>query len=357
MAKKQKRHRHRESADVVRGPSRTRLAGERIVNPFDIPAPKGANPGPIKRSTAWKPRLVDQSEGDPEEAAAFAPRVGDVMPADRRNRRVSGAALEAAQRRMAGTRIEDDNDESEEDDVHPLDEGDDEEEPEAEPDESRQQADAAVQLTPDPPSLLMNRAPYNAGTPAKVRTPHPSEQYEQPQAVQSPSTVRKTGVEIHSNGVMTHPSGLMLMKVSVKCVDSLWDWIRGDEDLGKSFLGAPITTSLALHQYIQYIAKAEESATSIIRSVYWNDGGHGQHLGFIMLAPILANERTALMHVYLEKSVRGGLGKMIAPLVDMAEAFAPGLHLAVWSSDDVWARLHRRLLEPLGFTPRVMFIR
>lgn len=354
MAKKQKRHRHRESADVVRGPSRTRLAGERIVNPFDIPAPKGANPGPIKRSTAWKPRLVDQSEGDPEEAAAFAPRVGDVMPVDRRNRRVSGAALEAAQRRMAGTRIEDDSDENDEADEEGS-ESEDQEEPEAEPDESRQQADEAVQLweavqfRPDPP--------YVAPVPAKARTPHPSEQYEQPQTTQSPSTVRKTGVEIHSNGVMTHPSGLMLMKVTVKCVDSLWDWIRGDEDLGKSFLGAPITTSLALHQYIQYIAKAEESATSIIRSLYWNDGGHGQHLGFIMLAPILANERTALMHVYLEKSVRGGLGKMIAPLVDMAEAFAPGLHLAVWSSDDVWARLHRRLLEPLGFTPRVMFIR
>lgn len=343
----QKQRRQTATEDVVRGPARTRVEGTGI-NPFTIPTPKGKNPGPITRSVAWKPPAT--TAVDEEEMAAFGGNgggraIGDVMPTDGRNRRVSAAALEAAQRRMQGVRIEpdpDDNDEDEQEQGEPASD-------DSETDETPFETQLIEQTRMAPPIPL---------TPVKARAPHPSEQYDEPPvAVQMPAP--KSGVKVSPNGdVITHPSGLYITKVTVACIDHLWDWIRTDGDHGKSFLGMPITTSLALHQYIQYIAKAEEQAHSAIRSIYWYGNGSGlNHLGFVMLSPILAQERTALMHIYLEKSMRGGLAKIVGPLVDMAEAYAPGMHLAVYSADDVWARLHKRLLTPLGFREQVMFIR
>lgn len=335
----------REDQSVVRGPSR-------VVNPFGdfkIPAPKGKNPGPVARSVAWKPRAQPAAE-DPEEAAAFGGRqVGDVLPQDARNRRVSAAALSAAQQRMHGQPLDTDDEQDEQEEEY-------EQEAEAEEEEVTEQDEPAPQHHPPNPPFRRPPAP----APAKSRVLHESEQYEPaPVATQMPAS--RSGVKILNGGdIITHPNGLYVTKVTIKCVDRLWDWIRSDGDHGKSFLGAPITTSLALHQYIQYVAKAEEQAQSCIRSIFWYGNGaepDANHLGFVMLSPILAEERTALMHVYLKKDARNTLGKMIGPLVDMAEAFAPGMHLAVYSRDEAWARLHKRLLEPLGFTSRIMFIR
>lgn len=135
--------------------------------------------------------------------------------------------------------------------------------------------------------------------------------------------------------------------------DRLWDWIRADKDYGQAFLGQRFSTSLALHTFMAQLIRVEAQGLAIIRAIHY--GPH--HLGFAMLAPILAAERTALLHVYLQAEVRAQLAQFIAPLVDMAQQIAPGVHLAVVSADAAWARLHRQILAPLGFTEHVMFIR
>lgn len=322
------------------------------VNPFGVRRPSGPVPKiNHKRSVPYTPRIAQTEKADAEETAAFAgPRVGDVMPTGTvRSREVSRAALgdlgelSPAQMRMRGmpTRPEDEGMTAEE-----LDETEGQG-----PDlqfASVEEFERAVQNR----ALEMLNAQTKHANPEKPIARHPADAYDQRASATDGQGVGAMRT-LHANGLVEHASGLSIVKLTIHDVDRLWDWLRGDGDQGESFLGHRISTSLALHQFVQQLAAAETQGMASIRSIY----GAKEHLGFAMLAPILAAEQTALMHIYLREDIRGSLAQIVGPLVEMAQVVAPGLHLAVWSPDDVWARLHRKVLTPYGFKERTMFIR
>lgn len=329
------------------------------VNPFGkVPPPRGGYNGPIPKSTKYVPPSTSNSEIDEQEATAFrrGVEIGDEMPQDARNRRVSQAALDpklltAAQRWMRGVKLEEDDNESE---------GEDSESSEAadEPVElTREMFDKAVQEQVQRVfQAQQEKLSREAQTQAPVRSAtaaapaHPAAEFDP-----TMRRIEQNGKQLMGNasGIIRHPSGLSIAPLTLVDIDRLWDWIRADDDRGKSFLSRDVRTSIELHQYMMAIVNSEKDHLAMIRAVHGGD----QHLGFAMLAPILAEERTAIMHVYLQKEFRGSLAQIVGPLVDMAQAVVPGVHLAVWSPDDTWARLHRKLLTPHGFTERVMFIR
>ncbi len=149
---------------------------------------------------------------------------------------------------------------------------------------------------------------------------------------------------------------LVAQVVTVTDVDHLWDWLRADRANGASdsFLGQSHATSMDLHAAVRFlVVDAEQARVGMIRSIY-----HGpHHLGFAMLAPILADEASALLHVYLRAEVRGQLAQFLQPLIEIAEQVVPGYHLVAYTLDPVMRRLQRQILTPLGFIEHVLFVR
>lgn len=146
---------------------------------------------------------------------------------------------------------------------------------------------------------------------------------------------------------------LSLRAATVDDLDRLWDWVRADGDHGASFFSKPMPSSVALHTFVSALGQAEVQGLAAIRSVVFEEN----HLGFAMLLPILASERTAMMHIYLRADVRGHLAQLVPTLVDLAAQTVPGYALAVISHDATLARMHRALFAPLGFAEHTMFLR
>lgn len=152
--------------------------------------------------------------------------------------------------------------------------------------------------------------------------------------------------------------GVTVRPVTIEDGDRLWDWIRADGDHGAAFLSRPMQTSMDLHGVMHALITAESAGTALMRAVYYEGATEGdQHLGFAALAPILPVEQVAVMHIYLRPEVRGQLAALTGPLVQVASSILPTYKLAVVSHDAAWARLHRQVLLPLGFTEHVMFVR
>lgn len=371
----------------------------RRVNPFSAPKPKGKNPGKIpkseryvppdqgRRASASAPRVGSrrQDVADDEEAAAFAPRAGREVPAGSpRNRLVSAAALDASRRRMTGNFDPDDetarhhralladgeggandidSDDPPEFQRAALDERDaayateriDEEIAsgvQAVIDELKKAGKWHEAVEPTRTTTTARVPPTMAPQGAHVqRAPqHPADEF----TPNHRQTKEQAHVQALPKGALAHPSGLIAMPVRVGDVDRLWDWLRADADKGQAFLGKPMTTSVALHAQIRFLVEqTEPEGVAIIRSLYW----HEEHFGFAMLAPILAADQTALLHIYLKKDARGALATLVQALVELAGQAVPGMHLAVSSADATWARLHRSLLAPLGFIEHTMFVR
>lgn len=325
-----------------------RPAPRRKINPFDVQKPKGPRVRQPPRSEPYSPRQmghIDRQAATEEEAAFADSGRHAYLPADARNSRVSRAALDAARLRMSGARLEeeDERDEEEPDDLE--DEGH-----AGDPGEwEREQAD-------NPVAAQLDRALWSPQSVAAIRQtqpqpPHPAIEFDF--AMPKPTlAVEKTTPAGH--GPITHSSGITLSPILVGDIDRLWDWLRADADHGYAFLGKTFATSVELHQFARLIVtQFEPNALAMLRAIYYKD----QHIGFAMLAPILAAERTALMHLYLRKDVRGSLYQLARPLVELAMVVAPGVHLAVYAADVQWAKLYRSVLGPLGFVEHVMFVR
>lgn len=377
------------------------MASRPRVNPFSAPKPKGKNPGHIPKSERYVPpdqgRRASasarragnrrQDVADDEEAAAFAPRAGREVPAGSpRNRLVSAAALDASRRRMTGNFDPDGETTRHHRELLADAEGDagdiDPDEPPEFQRAALEERDNAytierideeiasgVQAVIDelkragkwheapPPPLRVSPVPP-APPVVELRKTQTSARVPQHPADEFAPTAQQTQQQAHTQalpkGALVHPSGLIAMPVRVGDVDRLWDWLRADADKGQAFLGKPMTTSVALHAQIRFLVEqTEPEGVAIIRSLYW----HEEHFGFAMLAPILAADRTALLHIYLKKDARGALATLVQALVELAEQAVPGMHLAVSSADATWARLHRSLLAPLGFVEHTMFVR
>lgn len=264
---------------------------------FAPPPVKGKHPGRIPTSTPYVAPVDD------DEQAAFAAVPGrDTVTI--RGKRIPRGDLTAAQQRMRGVR-----------------------EPDPEPDDDGEFGPQDDHEFEDEPTFVAPKLPPVLAAPP-VATPA------DPQG------------SVRIGRFLAGP-------VSVEDVDRLWDWVRLDGDRGASFLGRTFARSTDLHQFMIAIVSGEHQGLSLVRSLYWAT----VHIGFGMLAPILAEERTALMHVYLQPEARNNLAEFMPLLVQMAEQLAPNVHLAVASDGPQWERLHARVLEPLGFVKRAMFIR
>lgn len=288
---------------------------------FEAPAPRGV-----------VPRLNSGAVVDDEELKAFgmersgqgtgraeAERVGRVRDAALR-----GAGLTAAQLRMRGRAREEETWEAPEKDDQ------DNPEPDVRDQEYANQADG------EPDSL-------DAAEREEL-------EYLRARARQKPAT--KLATKPTAPAPPPQPA-LSLRPVEVEDLDRMWDWIRADVDQGAAFFSRPIANSLELHQVFRGLLDAETRGFGLVRSI----GIAQTHLGFLMLAPMLTTERVTLMHVYLSLEYRNELARVAAALMDEVQALVPEYQLAVYSASDAWARLHWKVLEPLGFARHTLFVR
>lgn len=222
-------------------------------------------------------------------------------------RRVSEAAIEAAQRRMLGVRI----------DPTPVEEGDDDDALVDEDAVNEPIAEAAP--APRRATAVQGRAftmPVQGTAPAKPKQ-----------------------------------DGLSLAPVSIEAIDQLWDWLRQDADRGAGFFLQPPANSVQLHSMMATLTS--EGQAGVVRAIHYYDKIATHHLGFVMLAPVLMTEGIAVLHVYLRKDVRPRLLDVSLDLMDDIAALVPGLQLAVYGSDVAW----EPVLAKLGFTKHTMFVR
>ncbi len=294
---------------------------------FVAPPPRGIrlNPAALPKSTQYVP-----PEPDPDEEAAFTDVVDSGRPerTTRKGRPLPGEALTPAAMRMRGRQL-------------PPDDADDEDEDNGEVEQGNEhEFDDDVDAPPTPPAVPKPNGRTTAAA-------HPISPFTTVQTAPAPAPPG-----LPAGIVLSNIEGLFARAITPEDTDRLWDWVRADKDYGQAFLGRQIRSSLALHTFMQRLVEVEAQGIALIRSIQF----HEHHLGFAMLAPILAEEKTALMHVYLQPAVRGQLAQFVVPLVDIARKVAPGVHLAVVSADESWARLHRQVLKPLGFREHVMFV-
>lgn len=368
------------------------------VNPFTAPRPKGPNPGRIPTSTKYvpptgtrrpqsgppgrrtTPNVRHEPEADPDEQAAFARTpLGGEMPRSRRNTQVSAAALAngltPAQMRMRGAfpvddddarqDVLDDEDEANGEESDPVDDSDAGQDtaPEGEPlytrDDMLQGVEKIIatmkarglwhETAPD--SRASTEAALPPRTTAAQPMRHPADEFMPRHTTRADTQANRP--TLPHGAFVDAASGLSAMPITVGDVDRLWDWLRTDGDQGLAFLGKPAKSSPDLHEQLRFLAQeCEREGVAKIRALYIN----GTHFGFAMLAPILAEEHTALLHIYLMKAARGTLATLMPSLVSLARQAVPHAHLAVASADATWARLHRSLLSPLGFVEHTMFV-
>lgn len=147
---------------------------------------------------------------------------------------------------------------------------------------------------------------------------------------------------------------LALAKIADGHVDNLWDWIREDGDRGATFLGQEFDHSVDLYRFVDRLNAAEAEGLAIARAITFGN----RHLGFLMLTPILTNDRTAILHCYLSPGdIRNRGGELLSFFVGVATKLLPGFKLAIPSPDQEWAKFHQKVLGPLGFAPHTMFVR
>lgn len=348
----------------------------RTIRNFRAPEPKGIK---LNRKALPKSEPYVRPDVDPEEAAAFgqgegrrgrrsvrSPQDERMAAASTRRTAVAGRRRERVDEDRFGDGEDafDDNDEQPEDDDDEGD-GDDDDEVEGE-DETRLRRGLAPREEPetqiDERAVARMQAAMREGLPkpnvsdqAMTAQPQPAQQAQtvplSPFA--QPATTAGPGQAVTRVASRTVPA-IFADRVSVGDVDRLWDWLRIDDPKEPQFLGRVHPSSQSLHGLLRWMSiEGEGNRLAMIRAIH-----HGpHHLGFAMLAPILAEERTALMHIYLRQEVRGQIAEFLVPLIEIAEQVVPGFRLAATSLDDGMRRLHRKILTPLGFTEHVMFVR
>lgn len=152
------------------------------------------------------------------------------------------------------------------------------------------------------------------------------------------------------------PAFLDARLVMIEDADRLWDWVRADAHSGHAFFGLTFATSMALHSTIRSMQQAEANGVGMLRAIHTNHTVP-QHIGFVMLAPIMADERLALAHVYLRADLRGRLQQLLPALLQLAAQEMPNFKIGVLPADLTQQRLYRALLAPLGFTEHTVFVR
>lgn len=136
--------------------------------------------------------------------------------------------------------------------------------------------------------------------------------------------------------------------------DRLWDWVRVDEDGGRTLFGRVIASSVDVHAQLDSLRTAETSPLGMHAAIRALDFD-GHHIGFVELNPMLEQERTALVTVYLAPQWRGQLAEHLSSILRAIATLTP-YHLALPAPTSAWADLYRRVLEPLGFREHRLFV-
>ena len=146
--------------------------------------------------------------------------------------------------------------------------------------------------------------------------------------------------------------------VVIEDTDRLWDWLRADAQSGYRFFGATFTNSMSLHNTVRALQQAEDNGVGLLRAIYVvGQSPSPQHIGFVMLNPIMTDERVALAHVYLRADVRGRLAQLLPSLLQLAAQEMPEFRIAVLPADVTQRRLYESLLGPLGFVAHTILVK
>lgn len=293
---------------------------------FTAPPPKGPRIRNIPRSTQYVPPPSDDEE------AAFAAAGERPEPIGRTSRgrgRLAAAAarLTAAQRRMQG-RLEDEASDDQSD-----------EEPNEEPEEAVEIDDEGIVHVVTAVDVPNRTVTLEEQLRARLHPP-----------AAASTTGGGSGATLPTIVASTTIPQLTARPIDIEAIDRLWDWIRGDTQ--QAFLGRTFRTTIELHRFMQALVIGERTGTSLVRQLLFGD----DPVGIVMLAPILAQERTALVHLYLVQQVRGELANLVGPLMEIASQVYSG-HLAIWSGDLQASRAFAKILGPLGFAAHTMFVR
>lgn len=141
-------------------------------------------------------------------------------------------------------------------------------------------------------------------------------------------------------------------------IDRLWDWIRRDTDKGALFFGQAPTTSANLHRVMVALVQMEAVGAAVMRAVYYVDPSTTVHIGFLMVAPILTDDKLAVAHIYLCPEWRSRLPPLMHNFVEMAQKWlSPGTKLALLPGDAASDHLYKQVLTPLGFVAHTLYVR
>jgi hypothetical protein len=335
--------------------------------PTITPQTKGASRTTTARSSARPnfPFKIPGVKGSSDEEGLFSDP--DTTPITGRTRR-SKEAVEAAARRMRGPSAEEVDALGEGDYIEETDPADgDDEDPEGDDTEGDEEGDLEdlatdeerEQMLRGTPTPSAPSAPSPAATGAALRAEFEAlvrEEVERRLRSQehAPSTVTP---QMPVNPMTPAPTYLTAAHVSHEDIDRLWDWIRRDPSSSQAFFGRVPATSRQLHAIFEALADAESTGVGLARALVIEGGAMPTHIGFAMIAPIMADEQLALLHVYLEPSMRGRLAQLVGPLVELAGKELPNFRFGVYPANETQRRLYGGLLPSLGFTAHTLFVR
>jgi hypothetical protein len=345
--------------------------------PTITPQTRGAaRTGPTVRPNTRPnfPFKIPGVKGNDDEAGLFSDP--DTTPITGRTRK-SKEAVEAAARRMRGPSAEEvdalgEGDYLEDTDTDPADDSDDgdDEGTDGAGDESDEEIDLEDLATDEERERMLRGTDVGAAMRAVAATPSPAntgaalraefealvrEEVERRMRTQSGSTNRVPDPELAPAPMPA--AYLTAARVSHEDIDRLWDWIRRDPSSSQAFFGRIPNTSRQLHAIFEALADAEHTGVGLARALVVEGGAAPTHIGFAMIAPIMADDQLALLHVYLEPSMRGRLQQLIGPLVELASKELPNYRFGVYPANEAQRRLYGALLPSLGFTAHTLFVR
>jgi hypothetical protein len=143
-------------------------------------------------------------------------------------------------------------------------------------------------------------------------------------------------------------SPVSVRSVTITDADLAWDWVRQDTDRGAAFFGAPVQSSLTIHQYVRAFDQRERLGTAMLRTLLLD----GVAIGLGAMLPIMVESKVGVLHVYICREMRGHLVDLLPLLLAQVRHVRPDLRLVMLTDRPEWVRL----LMPLGFRQQICLI-
>lgn len=140
--------------------------------------------------------------------------------------------------------------------------------------------------------------------------------------------------------------------VGLEDLDRLFFWNRQDPEGVKNFLGWSPKNSVDLHGWFQRMVQVITNGKGAIYSILRADPAGEEHVGFIMLLPIVRTPGAApvgTVHIFVDPARRGHFVDIVGGAVRDADKFAPGVTLFISPATAEMARLFERFGFVSGF--------